>query len=98
VATCAGTVIALLLLTVASRRTAYAWLLVAVVASSAGFTAWLGHNDAVRTRLATLFAPGGVSHESRLEHWKTALQAVPDFWFLGSGLGTYRYAYTRYQT
>ena len=33
----------------------------------------------------------------RLEHWQDALRGVPDFLTTGSGLGTYRFIYRRYQ-
>jgi O-antigen ligase/tetratricopeptide (TPR) repeat protein len=72
-----------------------AWIGLAAVAGL-GLVSWVGMSGSLRGRLATL-ADRGLSSESRLLHWNDALRAVPDFWFLGSGLGTYRFIYVPYQ-
>lgn len=92
-----GTVCALLLITLAARRAAFAWAAAAVVTVGLGLTAWLGQNADLYARLATLTDAASLEREPRLEHWQTSLQAARDFWLFGSGLGTYRYAYTRHQ-
>lgn len=92
-----GTLGALLMITLAARRAAWAWAATVVVASGLGLTTWLGQNGNLFARLATLTNADVLEHEPRLDHWRTSLQAAGDFWLFGSGLGTYRYAYTRYQ-
>jgi Tfp pilus assembly protein PilF len=52
--------------------------------------------DAVTHRLATLLDRDAMSC-TRIPHWRDGARAVPDFWRLGSGLGTYRYVYCLYQ-
>ena len=39
-----------------------------------------------------------VATEPRLLHWRDSVRAIPDFWRVGSGLGTYRYVYPSYET
>ena len=58
---------------------------------------WLGVSGDLKERLSTLTI-AQVSHEVRLPNWCDALEAGTDFWFLGTGLGTYRYAYQPYQS
>ena len=53
-------------------------------------------SDTVKSRLATLLNQDSME-QTRIPHWKDALAAVPDFWRMGSGLGTYRYVYYQYQ-
>lgn len=92
-----GLLTALFLTTLALRRFIYAVVPAVIIAVALGFTAWLGQNQIVYDRLATLFTTTGLAEDSRFSHWRTALRAAQDFWLTGSGLGTYRYAYTRYQ-
>lgn len=92
-----GTICALLLITLATRRATFAWVAVVIVAGGLGLTTWLGQNGDLFARLSTLTDSTSLEHEPRLEHWRTSLQAARDFWLFGSGLGTYRYAYTRHQ-
>lgn len=56
---------------------------------------WVGMGGAAKARLATVLERP-VLEEGRLRHWRDAVQAVPDFWRCGSGLGTYRYIYGLY--
>jgi tetratricopeptide (TPR) repeat protein len=58
---------------------------------------WVGESEAVRDRLASLLDLEAVSTEGRVANWRDALAAAPDFWLLGSGLGTYRFVYGRHQ-
>ncbi len=87
----------LLLTTLASRRTAAFWLAGVAVVATIGLSAWLGEWSEVTQRLATLADEDVATAEPRLVHWRNALQASRDFPIFGSGLGTYRFAYTRYE-
>jgi O-antigen ligase len=58
---------------------------------------WVGLSGDVRSRLASLADPQ-ITADSRLSHWRDSLQAVRDFPLVGTGWGTYRYAYQPYQS
>jgi O-antigen ligase/tetratricopeptide (TPR) repeat protein len=58
---------------------------------------WLGQGQDVNTRLQSL--RGLFSQpDGRLAHWQDGLATAADFWPLGSGLGTYRYAYLLHES
>jgi O-antigen ligase/tetratricopeptide (TPR) repeat protein len=58
---------------------------------------YLGYDAHLRQELATLSSP--VSQLAiRIQHWRDTLVAVRDFGWLGTGLGSYRYASLPYQT
>jgi len=56
---------------------------------------WVGRGADVQQRLGTLVGIN-LLEEGRVPHWQTSLQAVPDFLWLGSGLGTYKFIYPMY--
>lgn len=72
-------------------------LLVGMLLAGVSLACWTGLGDGLGGRLGRLVANGG-SGEVRLPHWCDASRAAADFWPLGTGLGTYRYAYLPYQT
>ncbi|NQT15842.1 MAG: O-antigen ligase family protein [Planctomycetes bacterium] len=72
-------------------------LLVGMLVAGAGLAYWTGLGDDLAGRLGRLIANCG-SGEVRLPHWRDASRAAADFWPLGTGFGTYRYAYLPYQT
>ncbi|MBI3467789.1 MAG: O-antigen ligase family protein [Planctomycetes bacterium] len=71
-------------------------LLVAFAAIMAvGLLLWVGRGAAVQQRLGTLLGVD-LQADGRVPHWRTSLQAVRDFPWLGSGLGTYKFIYPLY--
>ena len=72
------------------------WGVAVVVAAGLAMVAWVGMTGRVQSRLATLGERQTIE-EGRLPLWRDSLQAVADFWPVGSGLGTYRYVYGLYQ-
>lgn len=89
----AVTIGALLLTQRWNRR--LSWLgLLAVAAIT--LVSWLGMSRMIGQRFIAI-PVDAVARTSRYTNWCDALRAVPDFWFLGSGLGTYRFVYGLYQ-
>lgn len=80
----------------ARRRSLRLWGIAVAVTAGLALVSWVGMNDSVRARLATLLNQETIS-EDRISHWGDGLKAAADFWQLGSGLGTYRYVYRPYQ-
>ena len=79
------------------RRYVVAIVFVLVVFLGVRLVEWVGFFDDALVRLATLTGEQ-ITQEGRLFHWRDAVHAVNDFPLLGTGLGTYRYAYQPYQT
>jgi O-antigen ligase len=52
----------------------------------------MGQGSLLSARWSTLWTQLQTP-DGRLQHWRDALACVPEFWSLGSGLGTYRYVY-----
>jgi O-antigen ligase/tetratricopeptide (TPR) repeat protein len=96
VATVVGGVVALLLTAFASRRPIYLILPVVTAAAATGLVAWLGLGGEIVSRLDSLTFDHA-SSEPRMLHWTDATHAISDFWVLGSGLGTYKFAYAPYE-
>ena len=63
----------------------------------AALLAWLGLSSGFADRMSTLFDER-IAADSRWMNWQTAWRAICDFPVLGTGFGTYRYAYRPYQT
>ncbi len=78
----------------AERRTVRVLISLTLLAGVA-LIGWVGMRESLLARYATLVDERIV--ENRIPHWQDGLQAVPDFWLTGSGLGTYRYVYRPYQ-
>ena len=74
----------------------YALALVVMLLVGSGFMAWAGQTDFVRARLALLFDQTQLE-SGRVPNWRESLETVPDFWMAGTGLGTYRFVYERFQ-
>lgn len=70
-------------------------LLVAMVAG-AGLMSWAGQTDFVQYRLSQMFADEALE-SGRIPNWKEAMTSVPEYWVGGTGLGSYRFVYERYQ-
>lgn len=58
---------------------------------------WSGLDQSVTARLSTLTS-AGLATNGRVPHWQDALEGVREHWVLGTGMGTYRYAYLPYQS
>ena len=64
--------------------------------ASGGLMSWAGQTDFVTRRFERLLAEP--QHQSgRWAHWKEAINVVPEFPVWGTGLGTHRLVYERYQ-
>ena len=99
-----GAVVALavgLLVTVAAvmahtGKRGFALGILGLLVVSAGLMSWAGQTDFVQNRLSQLFADEALE-TGRIPNWQEALKTVPDHWTFGTGLGSYRYVYERYQ-
>jgi len=91
-----ATMLTTLIVFCAGWRAVRLWWIAAAAAVGLALTSWAGMGSSLQTRLATLLDQRIIS-EGRIPHWRDAVGAVPDFWRLGSGLGTYRYIYGQYQ-
>ena len=78
------------------RRAHQVWSAVFLLLASVVLMGWIGMTAAVQDRLGTL-ADRDQLAVGRFPHWRDAVGAIPDFWRLGSGLGTYAYVYPQYQ-
>ena len=92
----AGIVIGLLVVFTGRRKGQATWIGLALLCGLA-LVNWAGMSDALRARFETLNQPDELAASGRLPNWLDALQAVPDFWLAGSGLGTYRDIYLLHQ-
>jgi len=75
-------------------------VLIGVLAASLvpiGLLGWLSMSGPVGDRIASLSTPGR-SLNGRWELWLDALRIVPDFWRLGTGLGTFGLVQPQYQS
>jgi tetratricopeptide (TPR) repeat protein len=89
-----GAVVLTGLVALATRRgAAPAAILGLVAVAGIGLAMWVGMSRSASARLAVLLD----ATYSPWPHWEESSGAVPDFWRLGSGLGTYRYVYGPYQ-
>jgi O-antigen ligase len=86
-----------LLAALATRRSRNVALLAGLGVAAVLLLAWAGMTDTVQKRLATLWPDTDEQPHPLLPHWEDSLTAVPDFWLLGSGLGTYRFVYRAYE-
>ncbi|MGQ9574324.1 MAG: O-antigen ligase family protein [Thermoguttaceae bacterium] len=93
IATAGAAVLAGLVVVATRRSTAPLAVLGLVAAAGIGLAGWIGMSRSASFRLSRLL---DVNY-SPLQHWEESVRAVPDFWRLGSGLGTYRYVYGLYQ-
>jgi O-antigen ligase len=91
-----ATVITASVVSCARRRIVGEWYVALIAAAGLVLVSWVGMNDSVKSQLATLLNQKAMER-TLIPHWKDSLKAVPDFWRLGSGLGTYRYVYGQYQ-
>ncbi len=69
---------------------------VAIALASFWLISWLELTDGIGKRWG-----GGLTdfaHDSRLANWPDAMRVIPDFPLLGTGFGTYRYAYQPYES
>ena len=92
-----ATAITALVVSCAQRRVVGGWYFAVIAAAGLGLVSWVGMSDSVKSRLATPAEPGDPGTRAGFHTGRTVLKAVPDFWRLGSGLGTYRYVYCPYQ-
>ena len=74
-----------------------AWTACGGLVLCAGLLGWLGLSSGFADRMSTLFDER-VAADARWLNWETAWRAVRDFPVLGTGFGTYRYAYRPYET
>ncbi len=92
-----ATIVGTLAVFCARRRRLRVWGIGIVAMAGLALVGWVGMRDSVHARFATLLDQEAMSQHGLLLHWPSGLNAVPDFWLAGSGLGTYRYVYGLYQ-
>ena len=97
VAMIAATLVTTLLVLCARGWSLRWWAIAAAALVGLFLVSWVGMRDSVCTRLATLLDRETISQHDLIGHWSDGLRAAPDFWQVGSGLGTYRYVYGLYQ-
>lgn len=74
----------------------YAAGLLVMLVAGLGLMSWAGQTEFVKQRFELMFEQNSLER-GRLPNWLEATRAVPQFPWLGSGLGTYRWVYERYQ-
>ncbi|ACN15652.1 O-antigen polymerase involved in exopolysaccharide biosynthesis [Desulforapulum autotrophicum HRM2] len=72
-------------------------LIIAVIVVAALSIAWFGW-DQIFDRFSKLKNAQGVIHESRFDFWQDSLGIIRDFFWVGSGFGTYIDIFPAYQT
>jgi O-antigen ligase len=77
--------------------TLLAWTGLVALLMSLGLIHWLGRSPAVEARWQRLVQQMDEPTDGRLAHWSDSLNVSRDFWLLGTGIGTYRYAYRPYE-
>ncbi|MCA9150110.1 MAG: O-antigen ligase family protein [Planctomycetales bacterium] len=75
----------------------YAAGMLVMLVAGVGLMSWSGQTEFVQSRFQELFENEKAYESGRLPNWQEALQAWPDFRYAGSGLGTYRLVYERFQ-
>lgn len=79
-----------------TRRQSLLLIVLLILGVPAAYSAWIGL-DPVVERLEVLGRPG-MLEQDRLPIWRDTEPLIRDFPLLGTGLGTYRWAYSHYQT
>jgi hypothetical protein len=72
------------------------WLLAGGLGLTLVIVLALGLHGEIQRRVQQKAA--GDRPEGRLVHWSYMLNAIPDYWRLGAGVGTYRYVHRLYDT
>ena len=92
----AATIITSAALAGKSGNRAFAGGLLALLLVGGGLMSWAGQSEFVQERFAQMFDPD-MSERGRVPNWNEALDTVPNNWTWGTGLGTYRFVYERFQ-
>lgn len=71
---------------------------VAVLVICIGLAMWLGSTDVLAERWGDTVNQLEGRSNSRVDHWQDVVRVCRDYWFTGTGLGTYRFAYRPYET
>ena len=74
----------------------YAIGLILAMVAGVGLMNWAGQAEFVQSRFEDMFAESQYD-TGRVPNWMEALKTVPEFWVAGTGLGTYRFVYERFQ-
>jgi hypothetical protein len=69
-----------------------------VLAVSIGVATWLGVAAQSWPRYQTLLDLRTYLEDGRVKNWQAAMRAVKDHWWVGTGYGSYRYAYGPYES
>jgi len=85
----------LLVVLMTRKRGAGVWGLALVLALGLGLTSWVGMTEPLTKELSTLENPE-LQIKDRMDLWTDVSRGFPDFWKLGSGLGTFRHVYRGY--
>ncbi len=86
-----------LLLQVRTGQKIWTLGVVGLLACVFGYAVWIGL-DPVLARFDQIQAPGYTRTERRLSLWKDEVRLVKDWPLVGTGLGTFRESFLRYQT
>lgn len=81
-----------------NRRGRNLILALGVAAMIALLVGWAGIGDRLRQRWHSMPSTETIYREGRFGHWSDAVKIIPDFPLMGTGFGTYQYAYLPYQT
>ena len=95
-----GAVIVMVLVAARVHRGLFgAGTLVAITMVGIALTFWLGRAELLQERFAVLFENEKLTEtEPRLLHWQDAFVVARDFPVVGTGMGSYRFAYEPYET
>ncbi len=92
---CATSVVAAMLAKTGRVRN-LAWTSLFVVVAGFSLVQWLGQSESIGNRWKSIQVGSALIEDGRVSHWQDGLRAGSDYWFAGSGLGTYRYSYRPY--
>lgn len=73
-------------------------LITGIAVSIAALIFWFGLGERLRQRWRAIPSVASIYQEGRIGHWSDAIRIIPDFPGLGTGYGTYQFAYLPYQT
>jgi|GEM_PF-2330084 tetratricopeptide (TPR) repeat protein len=86
------------LLCVNSRRLSFLVSLLGGCLAIVGLISWVGLGNRISKRWGEFASIDALAKDGRWGHWCDALNALSDFPVVGTGYGTYKFAYLPYQT
>ncbi|MEO1998553.1 MAG: O-antigen ligase family protein, partial [Planctomycetaceae bacterium] len=95
-ATVSASIVTVILFRRRTRDNVVVPLSILLLVSAVFLVIWAGLSGQIGERLSTLLDER-ILQDGRFTHWKDSIRSVADHWWLGTGLGTYRYAYQPYE-